>query len=257
MIWINPTYESLQPILSDPETLIRRATLIHQGRNKLFVAEAEGLRLCIKAYGFASAWKRFLYRYLRSSKGWRAWQNSQRLMEAGFATPEPVAYIQENAWWGIQQSYYICLYQAGQTLYRWGDQSLPAIEQEVIALAQFAARLHEANLLLCDFTPGNILLTEQGFALVDTNRMRFGHISVHQGLKNMAGLWMQPEAAALLARTYAQARGANPDECEQIYTAYRHRFWQRFIHRHHLTDRITHRDLDGSTYTYPFNTTIR
>lgn len=257
MIWINPTYEPLRPVLSDPEELIRRGTPLHQGRNQLYVTEADGLRLCIKQFGFSSAWKRFLYRYLRPSKGWRAWQNSHRLLAAGFDTPEPVAYIQDNAWYGIVRSYYICLYQPGQTLYQWGDQTLSAIEQDLKALAHFAARLHEARMLLCDFTPGNILLTEKGFALVDTNRMRFGHVTVRQGLRNLSGLWLQPDAAALLARTYAQARGADAAQCERLYAAYRRRFWRRFARRHGLTDRITHRDLNGSSYTYTFNTTIR
>ena len=254
MILINPTYESLRPILSAPEELVRRGTLIHQGRNELYVVEVEGLKLCIKCFGFANPIKRLIYHYLRPSKGIRAWQNSMRLRAAGFATPEPVAYIQEDSFLGVKCSYFIYLYQEGHTLYRWGEEPLEAIREDVIGLASFAASLHDANLMLCDFTPGNILLGPQGFALVDINRMRFGHVSIRAGLKNMAGLWLSPEAAALLARSYAEVRGGKPEKCEAWYAADRSAFWQRFAHRHHLTDSITHHDLDGSQYTFDFNT---
>ena len=257
MIVINPTYEALRARLSTPEELVHSGTLIHKGRNELYVTEVEGVRLCIKCFGFSNRLKRFIYRYLRSSKGERAWQNSMRLRAAGFATPEPVAYIQENSIWGIERSYYICLYQEGKTLYQWGEQSLETIREGVMNLAHFAAGLHDARLLLCDFTPGNILLSPQGFVLVDTNRMRFKPVSVREGLRNMAGLWLSPEAASLLARTYGALRDANPEQCEKWYAADRSHFWKRFASRHHLTDSITHHDLDGSQYTYDFKTTIR
>ena len=117
MILINPTYESLRPILSAPEELVRRGTLIHKGRNELYVSEIDGLKVCIKCFGFANRLKRLIYHYLRPSKGIRAWQNSMRLRAAGFATPEPVAYIQEDSIWGVKCSYFIYLYQEGKTLY--------------------------------------------------------------------------------------------------------------------------------------------
>ena len=112
--------------------------------------------------------------------------------------------------------------------------------------------------LFIHFSPGNILQTEQGFALVDTNRMRHGTWTIRQGLRNMAGLWLQPEVADQLAAIYVRHRGI---EAVQPYIdAFRHYrkdFWQHFMRRHHLKDVIVHRDLDGSQYTYHFNTTIR
>ena len=256
-IAINPKYESLRATLDSPEELVRRGTLIHQGRNALYLTEAEGVPLCIKQFGFANGFKRFVYRFLRSPKGLRAWENSLRLREAGIETPEPVAYLQEDAWWGVKRSYYICRYQAGQTLYAWGAKPVDEIREGLILLAALAAKMHEADMLFCDFTPGNILLTGPGFSLVDTNRMRFGRVSVEQGLRSMAGLWLQPEAAALLARTYAEQREADPEACAQRFATCRRLFWQRFARRHRLTDSITHHDLDGSQFTYDLSTTLR
>lgn len=254
---INPTYARLQSYWEHPEQLMVKGTLIHRGRNELCVVEVEGVRVCIKQYGVPNIWQRFVYSFLRAPKGLRAWLNTQTLRAAGFDSPEEVAYIQYNTSLGIDRSYYICLYQEGRTLYCWGDKPLPEIEADVKSLAQQTARLHDANLMLCDYTPGNILQTQNGFVYVDTNRMRRGKVSVRSGLRNMAGLWLQPEAAEVLARAYAEARGADPEQAIEQYCCFRKIFWRRFVRRHHLKDCIIHHNLDGSEYSFTFNSTIR
>ncbi len=258
MILLNPTYAFLRPSLLHPEQLIDHGKPIHRGRNELYVTEIEGVRLCIKKYGTPNLFQQFVYRYFRKPKGTRAWQNTIMLREAGFGSPEPVAYIQNDSLAGIDDCYYICLYVEGRTLYHWGDSKTIDICREIERFACFAAKLHEAGLMMSDFTPGNILQTKEGFVLVDTNRMRKGFVSVERGLMNMAGLWMQPETAAILARLYAQERGALPiPSYESLYAKYRKLFWCRFARRHGLGDNITHRDLDGSEYTYHFNSVIQ
>lgn len=258
MILINPSYEFLRPLLSEPEQLMAKGTAIHRGRNELCVVDADRVQLCIKRYGVPKGLQRWIYRYLRAPKGLRAFRNSQQLREAGFDSPEPIAYIQNDTRMRIGKTYYICRYQEGQTIYRWGDSGLMEIRREVEALALFAAQLHNAGLMLCDFTPGNILCTKKGFSLVDTNRMRPGVCSIRYGLRNMAGLWLQPEVADFLAHTYSAARGvADTAPYIRLFRRYRRAFWQRFTKRHHLSEVIIHRDLDGSQYSYHFNSTIQ
>lgn len=258
MIELNPAYEHLRYDLLAIDALLERATLIHRGRNNLYRVELEGITLCIKQYGFPSSIKRFIYRYLRDSKAQRAWRNTIRLRNAGLNSPEPVALIETYSLRGIETSYYIARYEQGSTLYCWGDRPLLDIHQQVVRLAHFAAQLHDAHLMLSDFTPGNILLTDRGFTLVDTNRMFVGEVSIPRGLKNMAGLWLQPEVAQLLAREYAAARGGNnTDTFTRDFARYRRRFWTRFTRRHHLRDVIIHRNVDGTAYPYHFNSTIR
>lgn len=258
MIYINPTYEPLRALLSDPKALMAQGRTIHIGRNELRCVEVQGEKLCIKQYGLPGWLNRWVYRYWRTPKGLRAYQNAFRLREADFETPEPIAYIQYDTWRGIRESYYICRYEQGQTLYQWGDKPLKTIKEDVKAFAVFAARLHEAGYMLCDFTPGNILQTATGFTLVDINRMRFGICSIRQGLRNMAGLWLQPEVADYLAEQYITVRGAaESEQAVSLYRQYRRSFWRRFTRRHHLTDCIVHTDVDGSQYTYPFTSTIQ
>lgn len=255
--FINPQYKYLSEQLLHPEQLIARGTLIHRGRNQIYSVQIDDVNLCIKHYGMT--WlKRFIYRHLRFPKGLRAIQNAISIMEAGLNTPLPIAYIQYDSLWGIQDSYYICLMEEGQTLYHWGECMYFDIRNQLTAFAQFTARLHESGLMLCDYTPGNILIRENNFTLLDTNRMRRGKVTVREGLKNMAGLWLLPRSARILAHEYAVARGEKVTKVyEDLYAEYRRDFWKRFARRHHLQDHITHRDLDGSKYTYNFETTIQ
>lgn len=258
MILVNPTYKPLRALLSDPKALMTRGHTIHLGRNELRYVEVQGVDLCIKQYGVPGWFNRWVYRHWREPKGIRAYQNAIRLRKAGFNTPDPIAYIQYDTWWGIRESYYICRYVQGQTLYQWGDKALSDIKEEVQAFALFAARLHDAGFMLCDFTPGNILMTKDGFALVDINRMRFGSVSVQQGLRNMAGLWLQPEVADYLAEQYVRARGGmQPNQAAARYQQYRRSFWRRFTRRHHLSDCIVHTDVDGAQFMFHLKTTIQ
>lgn len=258
MLELNSTYEDLRFDLQSIDSLLERATLIHEGRNTLWRVEVEGQSLCVKRYGFSSMLKRWIYRYLRPSKAQKAWHNTICLRQAGIDSPEPVALIETYSLRGIENSYYICRYEQGSTLYRWGDCALQDIQQQVVQLAHFAASLHRAGLMLTDFTPGNILLADDHFILVDTNRMNVGKVSIKRGLKNMAGLWLQPEVAELLAREYVTARGGSDiDKYARAFAQYRRLFWLRFTQRHYLRDVISHYDLDGTCYMYHFNTTIR
>ena len=258
MFLLNPTYESLRPFLEQPEALCAQGTLIHRGRNRLYRVEVEGVPMCIKCFGQLNIFKRFIYRYFRKPKGLRAWEHAHILHQAGFVSPQNIAYWQTQSCLGVENEYYICLYQEGQTLYRWGNLTLKEIQTDVEAFAKEAARLHNAGILLCDFTPGNILRTTDGFAFVDTNRMRQGRVSIRQGLLNMAGLWIQPEVADYLTEVYIQARGGtNVYSYKQLMRKYRKDFWLRFARRHHLTNAITHRDLNGDSFYYSFATTIQ
>ena len=159
---LNPAYERLRSRLEDCEKLIAEGTLIHRGRNRLYIVETGGVTLCIKKYGTPNLFKSFAYRYLCAPKGLRAWRNSERLREAGMLSPEPVAYIQNNRPWGIRESYYICLYHPGRTLYEWGNQPLGKIRNAIEQFAVMTAQMHEKGLRMRDYTPGNILQTEQG-----------------------------------------------------------------------------------------------
>lgn len=255
---LNPKYEHLRPFLEQIESLMTRGQMIHKGRNRLCTIEIEGVMICVKAYRKPIFINQFIYRFFRKTKGLRAWQHSDILRGAGFDSPENVAYIQNNTFLGIGICYYVCLFQEGKTLYHWGNKCLAEIQEDVRAFAQLTARLHQAGLLLNDYTPGNILQTDTGFTFVDTNRMLQGNVSIKQGLKNIAKLWMQPEVADFLAQEYLAVRGVQCGQHELLLMRkYRKDFWCRFAKKHHIDTEKVHTDLNGSTYHFNILQTIQ
>ena len=255
---LNPKYEHLRPFFEQIESLMTRGQMIHKGRNRLCTIEIEGVTICVKAYRKPIFINQFIYRFFRKTKGLRAWQHSDILREAGFDSPENVAYIQNNTFSGIGICYYVCLFQEGKTLYHWGNKCLAEIQEDVRAFAQLTARLHQAGLLLNDYTPGNILQTDTGFTFVDTNRMLQGNVSIKQGLKNIARLWMQPEVADFLAQEYLAVRGVQCGQHELLLMRkYRKDFWCRFAKKHHIGTEKVHTDLNGSTYHFNILQTIQ
>lgn len=255
---LNPKYAFLRSYLERISELLEQGTMIHAGRNRLFVIEIEKVKICIKEYRKPMFFNRMVYRFFRPSKGLRAWQHSEILRQAGFDSPENVAYIQNNTFLGIGVCYYVSLYQEGKTLYHWGNKSLEEIYVQVRSLALLTARLHDCRLLLRDYTPGNILQTEHGFSYVDTNRMKQGVISVEEGLRKMAGLWMQPEVADYLTEQYVEERGV---KCTHKHIAkmrnYRRIFWTKLVKKQQIKAEKVHQDLDGSKYYFNILSTIQ
>lgn len=237
---LNPDYEHLRGYLLDIgrhfETEGRE---IHRGRNSIRVCVADGLELNVKRYGIPSLFNRFVYSFLRKPKGLRAYRYPQVLLARGFETPVPVAYIEERHGGLIGRSYFVslqCPYR--RRFYEFGDASVAGCADVVRAFARFTARLHEAGILHLDYSPGNILFDSVGgewrFSLIDTNRMRFGTVSVERGCRNLARLWGQPDFFRLLADTYAAERGADAGMCRRWTMQARERFWRRFARRHRV-----------------------
>jgi hypothetical protein len=177
---------------------------------------------------------------LRAPKGLRAYHYPQRIIEAGFETPMPVAYVELRRGGLIDVSYFIslqCPY--SRRFYEFGNAELtPELCEISRAFARFTAGLHRADILHLDYSPGNVLFDrvngEWRFSLVDTNRMYFGPVSLARGCANFARLWGQPEWFKFLAKEYALARGYDPAECEKHVMRARRRFWLRFQKRHQV-----------------------
>ena len=105
------------------------------------------------------------------------------------------------------------------------------------ALAAFTAKMHDAQILHRDYSPGNILWQQDDnghyqFAIVDINRMYLGPVSMVLGCSNFARLWGPKEFIILTVREYAKRRGFDPDESVSIALKARRRFWTHFKKRH-------------------------
>ena len=161
---INPKYEYLREyverIPKDFETI---GTVIHSGRNLIKMITVDGLDINVKRYTIPPLINRIAYAFFRPSKGKRAFVYPEKLLEKGFETPCPIAYIEETKMGLIGHSYFMSV----QSPYRYnfcqfGNADIKSCEDVVTAFAEFTARLHEAGILHLDYSPGNILYDKIG-----------------------------------------------------------------------------------------------
>lgn len=158
---INPQYEYLRTFIENiPYVFDKEGHEIYHQRNcvKIFTA-ANGTILNVKRYKIPHFLNRIIYSSgIRKPKGQRAWEYPQKLRSKGINTHEPVAYIEMRQMGILGDSYFIsiqCDY--GHTLYEIGDAPASVYEPMAVALAYYAAHIHENKIMHKDFTPGNIL----------------------------------------------------------------------------------------------------
>lgn len=239
-VLINPFFEHLRPFVeSIPQRFEVEGETIYTGRNLIKVFEEQGIRINVKRYRTPFFINRVIYSYFRPSKGWRAYSYPKRLMEAGVTTPEPIAYIEEkhNGLLGI--SYFISIQKAhARNFYEFGTANVIENKEVIEAFGRFSARLHESGIYHRDYSPGNILFDkingQWDFCLVDINRMNFGAVSINKGCANFARLWGQTDFFLVLARSYAEARGYNEEQCRNRILKYRRRFWKQYRLKHEV-----------------------
>jgi RIO-like serine/threonine protein kinase len=142
-----------------------------------------------------------------------------RLIDAGFATPEPVAYIECSNYRLLNKSYFVSIHTQNVKIFR--DYQYQELTQEVTdmlqQMAEYVAMLHEKNIMHLDFSAGNILIEKTDekycFSLVDINRMKFKKISVAAGIMNFGRLCIPDDKVRILAKYYAKARNADEEKC--------------------------------------------
>lgn len=237
-IIINPDFDHLREYVeSIPDRFETEGTQLYAGRNLIKVISVDKLDINVKRYGIPGLFNRIIYSFFRSPKGERAFAYPKILLQRGFQTPTPIAYIEEKESGLIKYSYFLSL----QSPYRrsfneFGNADIKACSDVVIAFAQYTAQLHEAGILHLDYSPGNILFDKVDerycFSLVDINRMYFGNVDFKKGCANFARLWGQTPFFVLLAEEYARARGADVNECVRLVLEYRKKFWARYRLKH-------------------------
>ena len=235
---INPKYEHLRAFISQlPAQMEAGGTYIYGGRRnliKMFVTP-NGTRLNVKRYKKPSFPVNIIYSTgMRKPKGRRAFAYPSILLEKGIETPEAVAYIEDRRMGLLQHTWFIslqCPY--SHRLYEMGDAAEQDYAPMAKALAAYAARMHEQDVLHLDFSPGNILWekTPEGnyhFSIVDINRMRFGAVSMKNGCHSFARLWGPKHFIELLVEEYARLRGFDIAAATALTMKARKRFWTRY-----------------------------
>ncbi|MDE6821799.1 MAG: tyrosine protein kinase [Bacteroides acidifaciens] len=237
-IVVNPTYDHLRGFIeSIPNSFETEGRIIYSGRNLIKVMEVDGIEINVKRYGIPAFVNRVVYSFFRVPKGRRAFEYPQMLLQKGFETPVPIAYIEQRKCGLIDYSYFVSMQSPYQrNFYEFGNADIKHCKDVVIAFARYTAELHQAGIMHRDYSPGNILFDKINgkyhFMLVDINRMSFGRINVEMGCANFARLWGQKAFFRLLAKEYAQARHADEAYCVERVLSYRKKFWTYFAKKH-------------------------
>lgn len=236
---INPDYRRFEDFVRQvPRIFHEQGRTIYKARNEIKVFEVDGVEINVKQYKVPLWINRVVYSFFRHPKAVRAYDYALRLVSKGIETPEPVAYILFREKGLLGQSYFISLQSPYETLYEVGKRPVQENEDIFRALGSYVAGLHNAEVYHADFSPGNVLYrrTSEGirFSLIDINRMYFGPVSLKAGCANFARLWGREEAFRIMARSYAEARHADVEECIRWVLHYRNRFWKRYALKHEV-----------------------
>lgn len=222
-IVISPAYEYLRPQI---EAIIKGDTpadaeVIYRGRNILYRTNLGNVDAVVKDFKTPNLINRWVYTRLRQSKAQRSYVNAVKMIEAGFLSPEPIAYGEQKVNGQLRHSYYISRNLEGASeLRNW--KNIPDIEHILPAFAAEILRLHQAGIYHRDFSPGNILFTgsaEEGykFHYVDLNRINFDEHNPDVLNRMFRSIqWPDLEETKHLARLYAQASGKDEQEMENI-----------------------------------------
>lgn len=237
-IIVNPAYEHLRDFVENmPAKFDKEGRIIYSGRNLIKVMEVDGIEINVKRYGIPAFANRVVYSFFRIPKGRRAFVYPQMLLEKGFETPVPIAYVEERRCGLIRHSYFVSMQSPyKRNFYEFGNAKVEDCRDVIVAFARYTADLHQAGIMHRDYSPGNILFDkidgEYHFMLVDINRMNFGKITVDMGCANFARLWGQKAFFELLAKEYARARHADETYCRERVLTCRKKFWTYFAKKH-------------------------
>ena len=237
-IVINPQYKSQKDFVKNlPENFVHSGKYIYQGRNEIKEFPFGDNCLIVKSFKIPHAINKVVYTNFRLSKARRSYENSLILQEKGISTPMAVAYVENKKWGLLFESYFVSLYQNHDgTMREFRKGILEGRENLLRDFARFTAFVHNQEVLHKDYSPGNILYTNDNetyfFALIDINRVNFGPVNMEEGCKNLRRLWGNEEMIEFIATEYALARGFDAAACVGTTLKYHHEFWERYARRH-------------------------
>jgi hypothetical protein len=208
---------SKNDLMSILDVFPHQGVVLEEARNVVKYFTYKDICLNIKAFKIPNIINRFAYRYVRQSKAKRSFLYSQKLVELGVKTPQPIAYIEYSNLLGLTKSYYISKqievdYEFRALL----SKDIDDIKKVLIAFTRFTYEMHKKGVLFIDHSPGNTLIKEMPegyeFYLVDLNRTKFlnKELPLNVGIKNFYRLGSTPEMVKVIATEYARLR--NVDE---------------------------------------------
>ena len=231
-ITIHPKFKFLKDYIERiPLTFESLPNVIYRDRNVIKTDDASDLKLVIKSYGRIYLTNRIRYSFFYPSKASRAYQNGLRLLDTGFLTPEPVAFIECFKGGLLAESYFISLHSDFTPLASIMPEEPDTLIKDLVG---FSHQLHRHGIYHMDFSKGNILCKKKNdhfqFSLVDNNRMAFRKFNFSKGLRAFKRLGLDDVQLTHVAKEYSRLEKANEVETiQQILD---------IVRRHQQLDRL-------------------
>lgn len=211
-IFVHPIFSNLEDFIQQiAENFSDLGEEIYSGRNVVRLMNIDGKILVVKYFKRITLANRYIFATLRKSKARRAFEYSQRLLDMGITSPQPVAYINCYKYGMLHKCYYISLYTDYLPVQKIFD--LPASQslEALRAFSRFIYRVQKAGVFHKDLTIINVLYAYENnhydFSLIDNNRMRFRAYSLRRAMSNLKRLDLPVETIGIIAATYARATG--------------------------------------------------
>lgn len=225
---LHPQFEHLRQFIEElPQHFSQEGEVLQDRRNTIKVFHINGLDINVKRYRVPILFNRIVYTFFRASKASKAYCNALEVLRRGFETPHSIAYIEQYQRGLLHWSYYISLQSPfRQEIRDYYFGPLTGNEALIKAFAQYTADLHENGICHNDYSPGNVLIGRNGeqyrFSLVDINRMKFKHMNLKEGCRNLRRMFDNRELYIFLAQEYARRRGFSASECIKNILHYNH-----------------------------------
>jgi serine/threonine protein kinase len=229
--WVSPPYRGrvaeaysapeFLSVLADPVRLMAGpgTEVLLESRNRVVSAKInagpKGERSVVVKQYYSRGINR-IKSFGQPSRAERAWRGAIALLEAGLATPLPVAFAEKRAAGFVSTSFFISERVADGLEIRSLLRDLPdeRLKPMLADLVRGLARLHAAGILHRDLSDGNILVRKSSaadnfeFYLLDTNRVRCGRrLAGMARAKNLIRLGVPSRLQAFFLESYAQAAG--------------------------------------------------
>lgn len=216
---VNDEFRSLGDFIKSlPETFESGGTTLYKARNTVKKFTCDGIDLIVKRYKRPNAVQRVVYTLFRPSKAARAYSYANILLDRGYATPTPIAYIEIKKGGLINECYFISTVTTDTPLYD-ALVETPDFDRELAAkLAQYVAQMHIDGVMHGDPNLNNILYNreEDGtthFTLIDTNRSTFkSNLSKSSCISNLVRLTHRRDLLEYLISRYAEYRKWDVDD---------------------------------------------
>lgn len=197
------------------------------GRNIIKHVSVNGKRLNFKSFKKPNPINRIAYKYLRKSKARRSFEYAHLLISKNFNTPQPIAFVEFDNFFGLTSSYYICEHLDNVLTLReiYANPKFEDRETIIKKYTYLMHQLHESGIEFIDNTSANFLIKKEKndymFFIVDLNRMSFHNkISYGKRLRNISKTTNDGNLIKIISAEYARLTNLPEDFCYRKITQY-------------------------------------